>query len=84
MTAVLVPATIVVVDKDTGRGIPGVYITLDGIGGTTDSAGQVTLTVPPRVYTLTVRASGYMPLTMEVPVRGPLRLTLRLTRAVFR
>jgi hypothetical protein len=72
-----------VIDSATGRGIPYVFVSLDGVGGSTDANGQVALDVPPGNYTLSARAASYSPYTARMGITGDISLTIPLSRARF-
>jgi len=56
----------VLVDKESGLGVPFTQVTLDANLTTTDSEGMFSFDVPAGSYTLRVRHANYAPVTMSI------------------
>lgn len=82
-----VPLTGQLLDRWDGFALTGHVALADGPTLRTDARGHFTATVPTGDYTLTARATGYLPFTTSVtashPVSLPLSLTLNAPRAAW-
>lgn len=71
---------VTVVDADTGRPIPWVFIQLGALQSSTGLDGSAEFEVSPGTYRLAVRHTEYAPLTQDVTVARDTSLRIGLRR----
>jgi hypothetical protein len=75
--------TIEVRDIYTKKPIPFVSVSVDGIFGRTDVNGIASFDLPPKDYTVEVRAPFYSPRTERVRLVMDTTLSIQLIRSIF-